>query len=84
MKMGPIEIAGIVVVVGSAFGLLMRALIACRRRAELRGYIGYKMVIAAGTGAGQERKIVEHIHDEVVLDRPWDVAPDSTSVFELH
>lgn len=44
-----------------------------------RRVIGQRIVIANGTGVGQWRTIVGATADSITVDRPWDVAPDSTS-----
>ena len=41
------------------------------------------LLIQSGKGQGQYRLVTTNTHDTLTIDRPWDVAPDSTSVFTL-
>lgn len=43
-------------------------------------FIGMAAVIIDGRGAGQYRLLKSNTEDKAVLDRPWDVLPDATSV----
>jgi hypothetical protein len=43
-------------------------------------FLGMAALILDGTGAGQYRIVTANTKDHAVLDRPWDVPPDATSV----
>jgi len=43
-------------------------------------YEGLDVLILSGTGAGQYREITDNTGSEVIVNAPWDVSPDSTSV----
>ncbi len=49
---------------------------------DTRSYLDHWLVVVDGTGVGQARKIVDYTEDEqprIVVDPPFDVAPDPTS-----
>lgn len=41
------------------------------------------VLIVNGKGAGQTRQVKKNIGNAITVDRPWDIQPDNTSVFEL-
>lgn len=41
--------------------------------------VNYSVVIIAGTGTGQSRDIVGASQQQITIDRPWDVIPDTGS-----
>ena len=41
----------------------------------------YAVAIVAGTGAGQRRRVLSYANSTLTVDRPWDVVPDTTSVY---
>ena len=41
----------------------------------------YAVAIVAGTGAGQRRRVVSYANSTLTVDHPWDVVPDTTSVY---
>lgn len=43
----------------------------------------YRLLITGGTGAGQHRRIVNNTATTITVNRPFDVTPDNTSVFEV-
>ena len=43
-------------------------------------FAGLACLIVAGKGLGQHRRIVSNDHSRLVVDAPWDVIPDATSV----
>jgi hypothetical protein len=43
--------------------------------------IGSHVIIVAGTGAGQVRRVVGNTTTALTVDESWDVTPDSTSTF---
>lgn len=44
---------------------------------------GLACIIAAGKGLGQHRRIVSNTAGQLVVDRPWDVLPDASSVASI-
>lgn len=46
-------------------------------------YPGKMVRIISGTGATQERKIIGNTNTTLTIDHPWDINPDSTSIFIL-
>lgn len=46
-------------------------------------WAGGAMMILAGTGAGQWRSVTKNEGREWEVDRPWDIAPDGTSVISI-
>jgi hypothetical protein len=44
------------------------------------GFAGLACIICAGKGIGQHRRIVSNTAEGMVVDVPWDVAPDTSSV----
>ncbi len=41
----------------------------------------YAVAIVAGTGAGQRRRVLSYANSTMTVDRPWDVIPDTTSIY---
>ncbi len=41
----------------------------------------YAVAIVAGTGAGQRRRVLSYANSTLTIDHPWDVVPDTTSVY---
>lgn len=79
--MSPLEIIVDIVGLGVVLGLTMRWFWTRRREAEAKPYT---VEIVSGTGQGQTREILEWPNDDVmVIDRPWDVVPDDTSVLDV-
>ena len=46
-------------------------------------WVGGAMAILSGTGAGQWRSVTRNEGREWEVDRPWDIAPDETSVISI-
>jgi len=46
--------------------------------------VGLQVLIVAGRGSGQYRTIISNTADTVILDRAWDVQPDSESVVAIY
>ncbi len=44
---------------------------------------GATVAIAQGTGQGQAREIISSSSDTLTIDRPWDIQPDTTSVYQV-
>src|SRR5262249_15166436 len=44
---------------------------------------GQLVVITAGTGAGQTRRIASSTATQLVVSAPWDVTPDATSQYRV-
>jgi len=42
-----------------------------------------QIVISAGTGAGQNRIVTGNTATQLTVSQPWDIAPDSTSVYSF-
>lgn len=46
-------------------------------------YRNYRMLITAGTGVGQNMRIVSHTANTFNLSKAWTIIPDGTSTFEI-
>jgi hypothetical protein len=47
------------------------------------GMLNAPIGIVSGTGKGQDRRIVAVSGSTVTIDRPWEVLPDTTSVYQI-
>jgi len=46
-------------------------------------YNNFRVRISAGTGIGQERRIIRNTTTTIEVARKWDITPDATSVYEV-
>lgn len=46
-------------------------------------YCNYQIRITAGTGKGQRRRVVANGSNYFEVEKPWDVVPDTTSVYSI-
>lgn len=51
--------------------------------AAFASVINSPLSIVSGKGKGQTRKIVEATTTELTIDRPWNILPDTTSVYQI-
>ena len=71
---------------GRATGVSTRRTLSHRRAGWVPFYFGgrvFDVRIVAGTGAGQQRTIVENAGTVLWIDPPWDEVPDRTSEYEI-
>ncbi len=49
-----------------------------------QAYRGLQVLVLEGPGAGQYREVLDNDHSDLVLDRPWDPAPDGSSTVAVY
>ena len=67
-----------------AISATSRTLIDAGQTLVVDRYCNYSIHITAGLGIGQKKRIVANGATYFEIAQPWDITPDSTSVYEIH
>lgn len=69
---------------GTATSGTARTLVDTTKTLTVDRWCNYSIFIASGTGTGQEQRIVANGTNYYEVERPWEVNPNATSVYEIH